>query len=64
MLLGTKRYLLWLGAVAVVAAAGWYFWDPGSVPLVSLTENDSHLFKQAFDGSANDARVVLLLSPT
>ena len=64
MSLGAKKYALGLAAVALVAFIGWYFWGPGSVPLISLNQNNLDQFKQAFDGSAKDSRLVLLLSPT
>jgi hypothetical protein len=62
--LRNKKYLLWLSAVALVVGAGWYFWGPGSVPVVSLTKNNLDLFRQTFDASPKETRVVLLLSPT
>ncbi|MFZ0276142.1 MAG: hypothetical protein WA254_04910 [Candidatus Sulfotelmatobacter sp.] len=61
---GPKKYALGLAAVALVAFIGWYFWGPGGVPLISLNQSNVDQFRQAFDGSAKDTRVVLLLSPT
>ena len=60
---GPKKYALGLAAVALVAFIGWYFWGPGGV-LISLNQKNLDQFRQAFDGSAKDSRVVLLLSPT
>lgn len=64
MSLLNKKYTSRLGVIALVVGAGWYFWGPGSVPLISLKKNNFVLFKQSFDGNAKDTRVVLLLSPT
>jgi hypothetical protein len=47
----------------------WYLWlsmgtPPGQPPLRSLTQDNLDLFKHDFDGAGDEARLVLLLSPT
>jgi len=54
-----------IGAFLIV----WYFWlskgtPPGQPPLTSLTRANLDHFKNDFDGARDEARLVLLLSPT
>jgi hypothetical protein len=47
----------------------WYLWlskgtPPGQPPLTLLTENNLDQFKNDFNNAGNEARLVLLLSPT
>ena len=59
------------GIVAVVAllAIGVYTWGPatppsGQAPLLELTSENLQQFQSAFNESADQVRVVALLSPT
>jgi hypothetical protein len=51
-------------AIVLAAGIGWYFWDTGSIPLVSLNPTNFDEFRMAFNGDAHATRAVLLLSPT
>jgi hypothetical protein len=53
--------------VALALVVYWYYWgsSPSDQPrLTSLTPMNFDQFKQAFNGAADRARLVLLLSPT
>ncbi len=61
--------MLWLGGLALALLLGWHFlWSArtpdGQPPLTYLSPNNPEQFKTDFDGSAENARLVLLLSPT
>jgi len=56
-------------SLALVLALGvyWYYWGSsprGQPPLTSLTLTNFDRFKHAFNGAADRARLVLLVSPT
>jgi hypothetical protein len=60
-----------LGAVGIIAAIliVWYLWlskgtPSGQPPLTSLTRNNLDHFTNDFNGAGDEARLVLLLSPT
>lgn len=64
-----RKHLLWLVAVAFALLLGWHFlWSDqtpdGQPPLTYLRPNNTDQFKRQFDGAAEKARLVLLLSPT
>jgi hypothetical protein len=63
-----KRKYIALSLVIVLAlVVYWYYWGsspPGQPPLTSLTPMNLDQFKEAFNGAADRARLVLLLSPT
>jgi hypothetical protein len=53
--------------VALTLVVYWYYWGSspsGQPPLTSLTPMNLDQFKLAFNGAADRARLVLLLSPT
>jgi hypothetical protein len=63
------RYVLWLISTIVALSIVWYLWlskgtPPGQPPLTSLTQNNLDHFKKAFNDAGDEARLVLLLSPT
>jgi len=63
-----KRKYITVSLIIVLAlAVYWYYWGSsprGQPPLTSLTPMNLDQFKQAFNGAADRARLVLLLSPT
>jgi hypothetical protein len=63
------RYALWVVGIIAAFLIVWYLWlskgtPPGQRPLTSLTENNLDQFKNGFNSAGNEARLVLLLSPT
>jgi hypothetical protein len=63
------KYAFWLVGIVAALLIVWYLWlskrtPPGQRPLTSLTHNNLDLFKHDFDEAGDDARLVLLLSPT
>ena len=69
MAMPRAKYAFWLVGIAVALLIVWYLWlskrtPPGQPPLTSLTQNNLHDFKDAFNGASDEARLVLLLSPT
>ena len=67
----TRKVKYTFGLVGIVAALliVWYLWlskgtPPGQPPLTSLTRNNLDKFTNDFNGAGNEARLVLLLSPT
>jgi hypothetical protein len=63
------KYGLWLVAIIAAFVIVWYLWlskgtPPGQPPLTSLTQNNLDQFKHDFNGAGDEARLVLLLSPT
>jgi len=63
------KYGVWLIGIIVALVIVWYLWvakgtPPGQPPLTSLTHNNLDHFKNDFDAAGDDARLVLLLSPT
>jgi hypothetical protein len=63
------KYAAWFALVVVALSVGWYLWGSrraprGQPPLTSLPPNNLDQFKSTFNGTADRARLVLLLSPT
>ena len=63
------KYSFWLVGIAAALLIVWYLWlskgtPPGQRPLRSLTQNNLEQFKHDFNGAGDEARLVLLLSPT
>ena len=63
------KYGVWLIGIIVALVIVWYLWlskgtPSGQTPLTSLTRNNLDHFKNDFDAAGDDARLVLLLSPT
>lgn len=59
-----KKKYVWAIAAGLVAFLAWYYWGLGGPPLTTLTPANFNRFSRSFDGSANEARLVVLLSPT
>jgi hypothetical protein len=62
-----RKYITLSLVIALALAVYWYYWGSsprGQPPLTSLTPMNLDQFKQAFNGAADRARLVLLLSPT
>jgi hypothetical protein len=60
-------YITLLLVIALALVVYWYYWGSsprGQPALTSLTPTNLDQFKQAFNGVADRARLVLLLSPT
>jgi len=63
------KIALWLVGIIATLVIVWYLWlakgtPPGQPPLTSLTRNNLDQFKHDFNSAGNEARLVLLLSPT
>ncbi|MGA8215322.1 MAG: hypothetical protein WB799_17125 [Candidatus Sulfotelmatobacter sp.] len=63
------KYAFWLVGIIAALLIVWYLWlskgtPPGQPPLASLTQNNLDQFKHDFNGAGDEARLVLLLSPT
>jgi len=63
------KYVLWVVGIIAAFFIVWYLWlskrtPPGQRPLTSLTQNNLDQFKHDFNGAGDEARLVLLLSPT
>ena len=63
------KYALWLVGIIATLVIVWYLWlakgtPHGQPPLTSLTQNNLDQFKHDFNGAGDEARLVLLLSPT
>jgi len=62
-----RKYITLSLVIALALVVYWYYWGSspgGQPPLTSLTPINLDQFKQAFNGAADRARLVLLLSPT
>lgn len=59
-----KRSITLAVAAGLAAVIAWYLWSSGGVPVTRLTPTNFSQFTQSFDGSADEPRLVLLLSPT
>ena len=65
-----KRRVILFGSVAVVALLIFFYFYGGSTvpngqqPLVRLTSSNITSLKDAFNGSANSVRLLVLVSPT
>jgi hypothetical protein len=62
------KYAFWLVGI-IAALVVWYLWlskgtPPGQPPLTFLTQNNLDQFKRDFNSGGDEARLVLLLSPT
>jgi len=69
MRLRNIKYGLWVIGIIAAFLVVWYLWaskgtPPGQPQLTSLTRNNLDQFKTAFNGAGDEARLVLLLSPT
>jgi len=63
------KYAFWLLGIVAALLIIWNLWlskgtPPGQPPLASLTPDNFANFRQEFNGTADRARLVLLLSPT
>ena len=63
------KYGFWLVGIVAGLVIVWYLWlskgtPPGQPPLASLTQNNLGQFRREFNGAGDEARLVLLLSPT
>jgi hypothetical protein len=63
------KYALWVVGIIAAFVIVWYIWlskgtPPGQPQLTSLTLRNLDRFKNDFDGAGDEARLVLLLSPT
>jgi hypothetical protein len=63
------KYALWLVGIIAALLIVWYLWLSKGTPvgqpaLTSLTQNNLDQFKHDFNGADDEARLVLLLSPT
>jgi len=63
------KYPFWLVGIAAALLIIWFLWlsrgtPPGQPPLTSLTQNNLDQFRYDFNGAGDEARLVLLLSPT
>jgi len=63
------KYTFWLVGIVAALLIVWYLWlskgtPPGQRPLTPLTQNNLDQFKHDFNGAGDEARLVLLLSPT
>jgi len=58
------KYALSLAAFIAVLLVSWYFWGPAGSTLTSVNQNNFAQFVEEFDRTANDERLLLLLSPT
>jgi hypothetical protein len=63
------KYAFGLVGIVVAFLIVWYLWlskgtPTGQPALTSLTQNNLDQFKRDFDGAGDQARLVLLLSPT
>jgi len=62
-----RKYIILSLVVGLALLVYWCYWGSsprGQPPLTSLTPMNLDQFKQAFNGAADRARLVLLLSPT
>jgi hypothetical protein len=64
-----KRTVVFAGVALVLLLAGVYLWGPSKVPvgqepLLALSNGNFSAFENAFDGTTDTPRLVLLLSPT
>ena len=63
------KYAFWLVGIVAVLLIIWYLWlstgtPPGQPTLTSLAQNNLGQFKHSFNDAGDEARLVLLLSPT
>ena len=63
------KYVFWLVGIIAALLIVPYLWlsnvtPPGQPALTSLTQNNIDQFKQDFNGAGDEARLLLLLSPT
>jgi hypothetical protein len=65
----TTRFAFWVVGIVAAFLIVWCLWlsrgtPPGQPPLTSLTQNNLDQFTHDFNGAGDEARLVLLLSPT
>lgn len=63
------KYAFWLVGIVAALLIVWYLFmskgtPPGQRPLTSLTQNNLDQFRHDFNSTGDEARLVLLLSPT
>jgi hypothetical protein len=63
------KQAFWLVGIIAALLIVWYLWlskgtPPGQPALTSLTEGNFDKFKSDFNSASDEARLVLLLSPT
>jgi hypothetical protein len=63
------KYVYWVVGIIAAFLIVWYLWlskgtPPGQPPLTSLTQNNLDHFRNDFNGAGDEARLLLLLSPT
>jgi hypothetical protein len=63
------KYGFWLVGIVAALLIVWYLWLSKGTPhdqrpLTSLTQKNRDRFKNDFNGAGDEARLVLLLSPT
>jgi bacteriorhodopsin len=63
------KYAFWLVGIVAALLIVWYLWlskgtPQGQPALASVTQNNFDQFKHDFNGADDEARLVLLLSPT
>lgn len=69
MTIPMKKYALSLVGIIAALLIVWYLWlskgtPHGQPPLTSLTQDNLDHFKNDFNDAKDEARLVLLLSPT
>ena len=69
MLLRSIKYALWVVGLIAAFIIVWYLWlskgtPPGQPALTSLTQTNLDQLTHDFNGAGDEARLVLLLSPT
>jgi len=63
------KYAFWQVGIVAALLIIWFLWlskgtPPGQPPLTSLTRSNLDHFKNDFNGAGDEARLVLLVSPT
>jgi hypothetical protein len=63
------KYTFWVVEIIAALLMVWYLWlskgtPPSQPALRSLTQNNLDQFRHDFNGAGDEARLVLLLSPT
>ena len=63
------KYVFRVGAIIALLLMVWHLWlskktPSGQPPLTSLTQYNLEQFRRDFNGAGDEARLVLLLSPT
>lgn len=58
------KNLLFPAVIVLILLGGWYLWGPSGGNLTALNEANFAQFTRQFNSTANDKRVLLLVSPT